>query len=284
MNTSDIELPVSTRIDTVRSDTLGLFSPCESLAAIRSVICGHSHNTALARALVEPLEDGTLSRATAIGRELGLASLLRPIDDIDYPAMVERICRGRNVALIWSGNQANADFLMMPGRPFDLIPSGYGDASVAAGAQIVPETMLRAHFQPSLERLGRMLEALGRPPGLKRIVLGVQPPLFGERVLRRHLSRKRGYFATRSAQLGIDPASVPLAPAAVRRKLWFVLMAMYRETAGRHGAEFLACPPDAIGPDGYLKPELTADDGTHANPAYGRLMIEHLAPLLREAA
>jgi hypothetical protein len=283
MTTSDIDLPLSARVRGERPDTLGLVSLCSDLAAIRTVTCGQSHNAVLARALVEPLENGSPSRANALGLELGFASLLRPIKDDDYPKMVEQVCRERNVVLVWNGNQANADFLMTPGRPFDLVPRGYGTTSVVAGAQIVPETMLRAHFTPSLQQLGQMLKALGRPPGLKRIVLGVQPPLQGETILRERMRKRSGYFHERARQMGIDAASVPIAAASVRHKLWFVLMGMYREMAESHGALFVPCPSDAIGPDGYLKPELTGIDGTHGNIDYGRMVIEHLVPHLREA-
>ncbi len=280
MSVSDIDLPIVSRIEKVRGESVCLVSPCPDAAQIRSVICGQSHNVALARALAEPLADGTPSRAMAMAASIGLAALLRPRDDAAYPILVERISRTRNAVLMWTGNQANADFLMMPGQPIDLIPRNYGDTSVLRDAQLVAELAIRAHFATRIGHLDQMLSALGRPDGLRRIVLGVPPPLLEEAVMRRHMRKPSGFFPTKAAQMRIDAETVRFAPASVRRKLWFVLMEMFRDMAERHGALFLPCPAGALDADGYLKPELTAEDGTHGNVAYGRMMIEQLVPLL----
>lgn len=280
MTIADAGLPLAGDPGGFSEDRLSLMTPCARMADIRTVICGQSHNTALWRAILTPADDGRPTRAMEIALRFGLASLPRPKSVPDYDRAVAEMGRDRNAVLIWGGNQANADFLLAPGRPIDVVPRGYGDTEVAPDAQVVPESALRAHFAPSVSRIGEILGLLGRPPGRKRIVLGIQPPLPDDQVVRRHLLKRKGYFFGKSQELSVDPASVPILRPPVRRKLWFVLMEMYREEAERHGALFLPFPPAAADAAGYLKPAFSAEDGTHANVQYGRLMIEHLAPHL----
>jgi hypothetical protein len=278
MNVSENQLPRISAAGEFSDDRLAMVTPCVRMSDVRTVICGQSHNTAVWRALVTPGDDGRPTRAMEIAVEAGLASLPRPRTWPDYDRAVASLGRDRHVVLIWGGSQANADFLMMPGRPFDVVPRGYGAGDILPAAQVVPESMMRAHFEPSTTRLAAILEALGRPTGQKRIVLGIQPPLADETQIRLHLAKRKGYFFDKSQGLGVDPITVPLAPASLRRKLWFILMELYREQAERYGALFLPSPASAADSGGFLRPELSGEDGTHANVRYGRLLIEHLAP------
>jgi hypothetical protein len=55
-----------------------------------------------------------------------------------------------------------------------------------------------------------------------------------------------------------------------------VLQEMFRQDANRHRVEFLPVPPEVVDTEGFLKPQFWADDLTHANPAYGQIILERL--------
>ena len=69
-------------------------------------------------------------------------------------------------------------------------------------------------------------------------------------------------------------ASEQVAPACLRLKLWFLLQQMMRETAERLAIEFWPVSASAMTEEGYLRPEYWAPDATHANGAYGALMLD----------
>lgn len=194
----------------------------------------------------------------------------------DYLDLVRHLGETRSVALIWQGNQANGDFLLQAGRPFDVVPRGYPDTAVLRDSRLVPEEALRAHFAGSVDALGALLGALGRPSGCRRYVLAIQPPLFDNAIIRERL-HVEPHYAAFAARLGLKIDEIPITAPTVRRKLWFILMGLYREAAERHGASFIDVPPEAFDARGFLRLDLAAADVTHPGLAYGRLMIAHLA-------
>ena len=66
----------------------------------------------------------------------------------------------------------------------------------------------------------------------------------------------------------------------MRVAAWDALQECLQETAEAAGAQFLAIPAGAQDPDGLLMPEYCAPDATHANAAYGRLVVHALHALV----
>jgi hypothetical protein len=254
-----------------------LVTRCASLKRVRTIICGHSNAAPLYRVLVPARDETTPS--IELGLRHGLAGLHTASVEPDYLNLIRRLGRTRNVAFVWEGNQANADFLLMPGRPFDFVPRGYPDTSVLPGAQVIPEACIREHLRPSLDPLNALLRDVGRPTGLLRVVVGIQPPLADNRLIRDRLTREP-HYGRRAAEFGVDLAAVPIAPASVRHKLWFTLTEMYRETARRHGAFFIEPPQEACDKDGFMRVDHSGGDATHAGLPYGALMIDRLSSVL----
>ncbi|MCC6920177.1 MAG: hypothetical protein IT548_13320 [Alphaproteobacteria bacterium] len=255
---------------------LCLMTPCTDPAQIRTILIGHSNAAPIARALITrrgAKETGAMQAAA----RAGLAALRGTEVNAAYRDAAKALGRLCNVALVWLGNQANGDFLLTIGRAIDLVPRGYPDTHTAPNSQIVPEEALRAHFAPSVATLDGMLAELGPGGGgRRRFVVGIQPPLFDNDLIRQRLSAEPHYAAL-AQQFGLDIAHVGITAAPVRRKLWFVLREMYRETAALRGAIFVDVPPGAFDAQGFLRAELAASDVTHPGLPYGRLMIEHLA-------
>lgn len=259
-----------------------LMSPCARAEDIRTLIIGHSHAAPVIRALVSK-GDAEQMRTVKLAHEAALGGLLQKPITSDYLDAAAQLGQTRNVALIWSGNQANADFLLSNQRPFDFVPRGYPDANTLAGHQIVPEAALRAHFAGSVSELSNALSALGQPVGQKRFVICIQPPLHDNALIRQRM-HDAAYFRDLARRLGREVSDIAITAPSVRRKLWFLLMAMYRETAEAHCATFVDVPPDAIDDQGFLKLAFAAGDVTHPNAAYGRLVIERLVSHIAAAA
>ena len=254
-----------------------LLTPCAAMGEVRLVLAGHSHMHAIARALVSTPDAGEAADPAAIGRAHGIAGFLGAQDPAEFLADLRELSQTRALALAWRGNQHNGDFLIMPGQVLDLLPRGYPDRSVIKGATIVAESAIRDHLQPSMDELAGLLRTFGR--GGTHVVLGTPPPLGDQDLVRARLSREPS-FVQRATALGMDMATIGLAPAPVRRKLWFVIQRMMAETAAAHGAIFVPHPPGSEDAAGFLRLDMSGGDITHANERYGRLMLVQIANAL----
>lgn len=249
---------------------------------VRLVIAGHSHMHAIARALVSVPESGEAVDPAAIGRAHGIAGLMGGQYTDQFRALLLGLASERNLALSWRGNQHNGDFLIMPGTVLDFLPRGYPDRSVLPGAQLIPESAIRVHLQPSMDELAALLRDIARP-GARHVVLGSPPPLADQALVRLRLGREPA-FVQRAQALGMDMASIGLAPPSVRRKLWFVIQRQMAETAAAHGALFVPHPSGSEDGQGFLRQDMSGGDITHANERYGRLMLAQMAIALTRAA
>ncbi|MCC6918803.1 MAG: hypothetical protein IT548_06335 [Alphaproteobacteria bacterium] len=237
------------------------------------MLAGHSNASSVIRALVAEEDSGG---TVALARRHGLGGVIQKIVRPEYFELVRELGRSRAVALIWQGNQANGNFLLQVGQPLDVIPCGYPETALVRGCRLVPEEAVRARFAGSVDELGALLAALGRPAGCRRYILSIQPPL-GDNALIRERLHTEPHYAALAARFGLKIDEIPITAPSVRRKLWFILMVMYREVAERYGALFVDVPPEAFDERGFLRLDLAASDVTHPGLAYGRLMIAQLA-------
>lgn len=258
-----------------------LLTPCAGMAEVRLVIVGHSHMHAIARALVSAAEPGEPADPAAIGRAHGIAGMMGGQYTTEFRHLLVELGQDRNLALSWRGNQHNGDFLIMPGTVLDFLPRGYPDRTVLPGAQLVAESAIRAHLQPSMDELSALLKDIA-VPGRRHIVLGSPPPLADQALVRQRLGREPA-FVDRARALGMDMATIGLAPPQVRRKLWFVIQRQMAETAAAHGALFVPHPAASEDGQGFLRLDMSGGDITHANERYGRLMLAQIATALTQA-
>src|SRR5262249_38654735 len=88
-------------------------------------------------------------------------------------------------------------------------------------------------------------------------------------------SRIRDRYRDRSvAEAGIN------APG-LRLRLWQIEMRALRAICIEQGVEFLEAPREALTTDGFLHPRYYADDVTHANEAYGELVVRQIEAVLK---
>ena len=133
---------------------------------------------------------------------------------------------------------------------------------------------MREVFQPSISHLEMVLTRMLDTGGPRPIVLGTPPPKADNEAIRRGTRVHADVFAKLASDRGLDPEKAQLAPACLRLKLWWLLQRMMRETAERLAVEFWPVSVSAMTEEGYLRPEYWAEDATHANAAYGALMLD----------
>ena len=232
------------------------------------IIAGHSHT----RALIGWNTDGDFPLLPVEGQD-GIFGLHGPWPRTgNYWSALIRYAPGHSIALLWEGNQHHQLFLIEQPLRFDFVPRRLQSLRVEEDAVIVPEALVRAKFQSLLGSLHAVLTELKAQTHSRIALVGTPPPKGDNEQLRNLLPN----------EFGLDTMieQVRLTPPTIRLKLWHVLQEIYQEQAERGGVEFIPVPDIVADEAGFLKPEFSAVDVTHANSAYGRVMLNHLAHTL----
>jgi hypothetical protein len=256
-----------------------ILSPCVSMLNVRAIVAGHSHSAAISRALVKAATD-VQRQARDIALQQGIGGLRGGPGTPGYWHTLRELGQTRSIAVVWNGNQHNADFLLACEQPLDFLPRDYPDPSVLPKARLVAEAVIREHFWPSLEPLRELLAEIPAHDSLKRLLIGTPPPLFDNGEIRMRLN-KEPLFGEKIAAMGLEISQVKITPPTVCRKLWFVIQAMMAEIAEEGAWQFVPVAPETMDERGYLRSDLSAGDITHANIEFGSLMVRRIARFLR---
>jgi hypothetical protein len=143
------------------------------------------------------------------------------------------------------------------------------------GAYLVPEALVREHFRPSLEPLAGLLTTLRKISDRRAVVIGTPPPRAEGDELRKRLASEI-YFPEKAKALGTSIDAIPITPLSVRVKLWEVVQDLLQELARANDAVFIPVPAAALDVRRSLVPEYWDGDLTHANIAYGELMLSEI--------
>jgi hypothetical protein len=179
----------------------------------------------------------------------------------------------RRVALCFQGNQHIAHFVFLEKR-FDFALASHPGLVVDLGVELVPELQVREVFQPSMSHMEILLTQLLNAGGPPPIVLGTPPPRADSNAIRLGMQVHAEFFTKLASDLGLDSEKAQLAPPFLLLKLWTLLQQMMRETADRLAVEFWPVSALAMTDEGYLRREYWGEDATHANAAYGALMLD----------
>lgn len=198
-----------------------------------------------------------------------------PRDD-EYWGECDKASSGRIIALSWAGNQHHADFMFAPKPPLDFVYSKKPKLPIEDGAVLVPEALVRTHYDPTLSGIAPRLRRIAQNEDSKRVILGTPPPRGDNEKLRKHLFKEH-YFELTATTLGISLADVPLSSPYLRLRCWHVIQDLMREIAEQNDAVFVGTPASLCDEDGFLQTRFWADDATHANAEFGRLFLDHVA-------
>ncbi|NSY19765.1 SGNH/GDSL hydrolase family protein [Neorhizobium sp. AL 9.2.2] len=175
-------------------------------------------------------------------------------------ALAQRLEHGDRVALSLAGTCHNIMGLLQHDEPFDLLAP-----DMAPEATMVPYKLM---YDQMLEHIGtrRTTPRFQQLSPATIYHIATPPPKEDEAYIRAKMMRYRG----------IALGSAILNPAPVRLRLWEIEMEALKEVCAEWGVHFLAVPDAARTRSGFLKPEYYAPDATHANAAYGALVLEQL--------
>jgi len=87
-------------------------------------------------------------------------------------------------------------------------------------------------------------------------------------------------FRVRLEQLEVSPETVRFSPPLLRLKLWELTQDLLRDAVEGAGGVYVPCPPEARDDRGLLRREFWNEDITHANKAFGNLMLDQMARML----
>jgi hypothetical protein len=236
------------------------------------VVAGHSHVVAL----TGRLQSANLEM-TGIDGFRGLYYHNGPWPrDAAYWQALARAPAHATIVLFWCGNEHNAFFLIRPEPLFDFVPAGAAESAIDERAVLVPESLVRAKLSPFTEELRAYLKFMTAATKARLVVAGSPPPK-GDNAELKRLILSEWYYRDQAERLGIDLAEARMTPRPIRLKLWRVTQDLMAEAALSQGCDFFPVPEAAFNEDGFLRRKLWADDATHANAQYGRIMLEALA-------
>ena len=247
------------------------------------VVAGHSHAASLG---VPPSNGVAVPSVVPVAHPHAKVDAIGgswPRDDAYWAALVAASIDA-TAAIVWDGNQHQAYFLFEPHPLFDFVLSSDPSRPVTADAMLVPEAYVRAFIAPTLAPLHALLDDIAAAGGRRALVLGTPPPKGDSAAIRRLLANEPHFVASAEAA-NADVATARLTEPAMMHKLWSLVQDMTREVAEAHGAVFVPVPIAARTSDGYLRKDHWSGDVTHANAAFGAIMLgEAIAAADRMAA
>ncbi len=237
------------------------------------VVAGHSHAAALGVPL--PAEDESPAPGQIPIEDAAATALTGawPRDDA-YWAALEEAAGARVPAIVWSGTQHHAAFLVEPTPPIDFVLSAAPDLPMDPRASYVAEAQLRALFAPSIEPLGDLVRRLVAIAPSPVLVAGTPPPLGDPDAIAMRIVGD------------VDEQGEPLDPPRLSspytmQKLWSLVQSMLAETTAAAGGVFVPVPDRLRGTDGFLREDYWSEDAVHANDDYGREMLRELIDVAR---
>lgn len=166
------------------------------------------------------------------------------------------------------GNHYNSLGLLQHPQPFDVLADG---ADPVAGAQIIPQRQLEDFFEVPHDRgYGAQILSLSKASRAKPVVLEIPPPKEDDAHIMAHAE-------TAFAKAGIKEIGV--TDAGTRLRLWQLQQDAVRRFCAAHDLVYLPRPEAAVDPAGFLRRDYYANDATHANAEYGRLVLDQLVDL-----
>ena len=236
----------------------------------QAVILGHSHCNAIAAGLLQKVERWSgisvyrLEDKRAKDRSIAIPAAIKLIGDLPPDA---------HVFLAILGAYHNILGLLRSGDAFDVI--------MGAAAIPDPEAMALVPQRAMLHALGEQFALSGK---LRNLIAAARGPVFlisspppkrsNEYILDRFMRQKKQIYRGKSVrQFGIERPEL-------RLKLWLLETRLMADWADSFGAQFLPAPTAALDPDGFLSEAYYGDDVTHANAAYGALVLDQVAAIV----
>jgi hypothetical protein len=193
------------------------------------------------------------------------------IGDLSVEEIISRIHAAPEaiVVSVIGGNQHQM-FLMEHPQPFDFMEPGNDDFT--EGYELIPYQAVYDHFERGIARGwdGRHMKMLRDATRAPVYHLEVPPPKADEAHMRKRIE---GHFQNDLL------AGKPFTKAPIRAKFWRVQRAVTKAYCDSIGVTYLPVPEGTKIEGDFLAPAYYAKDATHANAAYGALVLDQIERL-----
>lgn len=229
----------------------------------RVLVVGGSHTAAFRQALVQSGQshriDVVNARALSADNDERLKLYATGLREAYAPDIVFAMI-GRNAFYALSVAEQP--------EPFDVDVPGY---PLAPGRQRIPIDVMKARLQQGVASAVSELRALrAQFPDLPMFVLASPPPVAGS----------EAFLAAADRFPSVLEHGV--APQELRRKLYVLSSEMLREAGEEMGVAWIDPPAEAEDANGFLLPQFASKDVTHANAAYGALLLAKVKEIARD--
>jgi hypothetical protein len=233
----------------------------------RLLLVGMSHTNAIRHALTE----AELSCCAVVNVNMRPEAFAADGQSFDMRAFPD--WRPDVVVLSISGNTHNILGLFNHPRPFAIGHPVRGRVPADPDLAFIPQDVARAFLtQKIMQRFAPFAALHSHYAGVPFVHLSAPAPVGDED----HIRANPGSFAE-VLHMGISPPDLRMA-------LFDLQTDIFAERAAQHGAAFLLPPREALTDTGFLGPGYVADDPTHGNAAYGRLVLNQIDALMEEMA
>ena len=238
-----------------------------------AIVIGQSHVNAIADALAQGADTGSKISLYRLESKGGVPEP-GTISTSEAVALVGGIEPPTPVFLSVLGTYHNILGLLRSGEEFDFL-LGRDDVGDSTGATHIPHRAIANAFETVFSEsntLRRLREAAKAPLYL----LSTPPPKqCNAFILESFMRQKKPTYRGKSVEdIGIE------APEK-RAKLWLMETQLLRRWAKAHGMEFVPAPPRALSEGRFLNRDYYSTDVTHANAAYGALVVEQIQEILQ---
>lgn len=245
----------------------------------RALVVGDSHTQAVKDALRNRETRGGDSAFAFEAYRYAKDKDGRTIGDLgseELLALVASLAADDVVVSTIGGNQHQLIAAVQHPVAFDVFAPGEPALASSGMAVVIPSAQLNDHLESDLRaKDGLRLQKI-REAAACRVCHAVPPPPKEDAG---HMLRRHGPAL---AKAGILQHGV--SPAPLRLKIWRMQVGVLRQLAKEWGITLLPPPEGAVCPKGFLAPACYADDATHANAAYGELMLRQLEQIVRQQA
>ncbi|MEO0635849.1 MAG: hypothetical protein AAFY73_04315 [Pseudomonadota bacterium] len=176
---------------------------------------------------------------------------------------------------VFGGNHHQVLTLIGHERPYDVYMPEFSHVPLETDAEIlsrsyVEQTLLEFVIGPYRD-ISIFLRAF---PKFEFWHIQSPPPIGDDTFVRSNIDS----WFVEQMKLNSD---FPLTPRYVRQKVWQIHSDLYHREGQANGFELLPCPAGTRDAEGFLKPEFYSNDATHANPAYGELVLQQMEQIAK---
>jgi len=234
----------------------------------RILVFGHSHTDALEKARRQRASSGDTPISVLRFSKLTNGTRIGDLSEDAATAMVAESSPDDLIASTVGGNLHQVFGLVQHPVAFDFIEPASPSPPDSQACMLIPYQTIWALFESRLRRkdglqIATLREAAARP------IYHLLPPPPKESAA--HILQR---YESEFEKAGIVTNGV--TPAPIRLKLWRLQCAVLRSLCTEWDVRLLPPPQGTQTPEGYLKPEYYKNDATHANPAYGELVLRQL--------